>query len=156
MFRLTCLSYSVAHQSCLTHTFASEKNQTPLPPSLPTPLSFTPPKGTRRSLCSHVLTQTMPEWIFSATLLPFSKSSVQMLPAKPYLRIICNFYGLMLELNLCTVTKGPKTSSVEHLVSVPRPVITVGDIQLPPSNSFGKHGSPPVTICPPSCRASDT
>ena len=70
----------------LTQTLViSEKNaRDQRPPSLPTPEFLTPPNGVRKSLCSHVLTQTIPLSTRLANRLPLSASSVQMEPANPY------------------------------------------------------------------------
>ena len=51
--------------------------------AVPTPLSFTPPKGTRKSRCNQVLTQTIPVSIFSANFFPRTKSEVHTDPANP-------------------------------------------------------------------------
>ena len=84
------------------HIFiASEKNpKLHFPPSLPTPESLTPPNGTLKSLCSHVLIQIIPVWIDSATLLPFSRSLVHILPANPYLVLLAISIASFSVLNL--------------------------------------------------------
>src|SRR5919198_724003 len=68
-----------AHQLSLTQTFfASVKNRNDSnPPSRPTPLSFIPPNGTRRSRNSQQLIQTVPLSIAAATRCARWRSRVQ-------------------------------------------------------------------------------
>mmetsp|Transcript_20157 Transcript_20157/g.71283 ORF Transcript_20157/g.71283 Transcript_20157/m.71283 type:complete len:269 (+) Transcript_20157:554-1360(+) len=59
--------------------------------------------------------------------------------------------------NGCTVTTGPKISSVAHRASGDSPVITHGSMKLPRSSGGGSAGvSPPHSIVPPSSRARAT
>src|SRR5262249_26453313 len=69
----------------LTQTFFAsvKKSSESNPPSRPTPLSFIPPKGTRRSRSSHVLTHTVPLSIAAATRCAFWRSRVQTLADSP-------------------------------------------------------------------------
>src|SRR5262245_15396187 len=69
----------------LMQTFlASVKNSSESkPPSRPTPLSFIPPKGTRRSRSSQVLTQTVPLSTAAATRWAFWRSRVHTVAERP-------------------------------------------------------------------------
>ena len=55
------------------------------PPSLPTPDCLTPPKGVRKSLSNHVLTQTIPVSKLEAILWALFKLLVHNVAANPYL-----------------------------------------------------------------------
>src|ERR1700730_5102025 len=69
----------------LTQTFLAsvKKSSDSNPPSRPRPLSFIPPKGTRRSRSSQVLTHTVPLSIAPATRWAFWRSRVQTLAESP-------------------------------------------------------------------------
>ena len=118
------------------------------PPSLPTPLSLTPPNGTLKSRCSQVLTQTMPVSIFSATLCPFQVASPNA-SRQTIAGVICNRNRFFFTLKSMYGYNRSKISSVVHRASVATPEMTVGASQLPCSNSFGRQGYPPVSISPP-------
>jgi hypothetical protein len=63
------------HHRLTQMLIASEKKlRLHRPPSRPTPLFLTPPKGTRKSRCNQQLTQIIPDSIFSAICEPASAS----------------------------------------------------------------------------------
>ena len=109
---------------CLTQTFmGSEKNPNDQsPPSLPTPLCFTPPNGVRKSRWSQQLIQQIPTSIRGPILLAFSVSFVQIEQHSPYLVAFAIWTISSSPLNLCRVTTGlPRhcyASSELSLVSI--------------------------------------
>src|SRR5712691_10957929 len=89
--------------------FASVKNSSEsTPPSRPTPLSFMPPKGTRRSRKSQQLIQTVPLSIAAATRWARCRSRVQTLDDKPYFVEFANVIASSSPSNGVMVTTGPK------------------------------------------------
>ena len=75
---------SKVSQSLIQTFLDSEKKlRECFPPSRPTPLSFIPPNGTRKSRKSQVFTQTMPESSFSLTLCAHLRLLVQTEAANP-------------------------------------------------------------------------
>src|SRR5262249_7782804 len=113
----------VAHS--LTQTFfASVKNSSESkPPSRPTPLSFMPPNGTRRSRSSQQLIHTVPLSIAAAMRCARDRSRVQTLDDSPYRVAFANRMASASSANGVMVTTGPKISSCSTRHSAPRPVI---------------------------------
>src|SRR5207248_7566852 len=97
----------------LMHTvFASVKNRSASsPPSRPTPLCFTPPKGVRRSRRSQQFTHTVPASIFSASRCARPRSRVHRDADRPYLTPLTIANNSSSRSNGVTVTTGPKISS---------------------------------------------
>src|SRR5712692_4412736 len=139
-----------------THTFLGsvKKRSASNPPSRPTPDSFMPPNGVRRSRSIQQFTHTIPESRRAATRCARERSRVQTEADRPYRVAFASCTAWSASSNGCRVATGPKISSWLVRQDGPRPSMTVGSTNHPSRQRPSTRARlPPQRTRPPSCRA---